>query len=287
MDTAPRRPIIQVEDVTHTYPNGTQALKGISLSIERGEIVGVIGQNGSGKTTLVKHFNGLLRPTSGKVIIDGRDVSREPTSRLARTVGYVFQNPDHQIFSNTVWEEVVFGPKNIGLPPDEVERNAEHALRQMDLLEFKQMHPMRLSRGRRQRLAIASVLAMRPPVMILDEPTGGMDREQVRRLRTVLDELHAGGHTIILVTHDLEVLAEVCTRAIVLCQGELLLDGTPREVFRHQEELRRTFIQPPQISRLSMALGFPEVALSVEEAAAHLLKQPEGQRAGTDRLSAS
>ena len=270
MAASTARPLIEVTHLEHVYPNGAHALRGVSLSIADGEIVGLIGQNGSGKTTLVKHFNGLLRPTAGRVLVQGRDTRQEPTSRLARQVGYVFQNPDHQIFSNTVRDEVAFGPRNVGMDRATVERNVEQALRTMDLLEFASWHPMRLSRGRRQRLAIAAVLAMQPRMLVLDKPTGGMDREQVRRLRAVLDGLHAGGHTIAIVTHDLEILAEACSRAVVLFEGQLLLDGEPREVFRHQDELRRTFIRPPQVARLSLALGFPRVALSVDEAAEEL-----------------
>lgn len=260
------QPLIEVEDLVHIYPNGTEALRGVSLTVHRGEIVGIIGQNGSGKTTLAKHFNGLLKPTRGRVVVGGLDTRRVPVSKLARIVGYVFQNPDHQIFAHTVYEEVAFGPKNLGMDRATIERNVDHALRTLDLAAFRTWHPMRLSRGQRQRLAIAAVLAMRPDVLVLDEPTGGMDREQIARLRAVLDELHASGHTIVLITHDLEVLAALCTRALVLWQGRVLLDGEPRTVFRHEEELRRTFIRPPQVARLSIALGWPRTWLTVEEA---------------------
>jgi energy-coupling factor transport system ATP-binding protein len=269
--------IIDVQRLGHTYPNGARALNGIDLQIRKGEFLGVIGQNGAGKTTLVKHFNGLLKPTEGRVIVKGVDTRNAQVSNLARTVGYVFQNPDHQIFASSVREEIAFGPKNIGMDKAAIERNVEEVIDILDLREVVGIHPFRLSRGQRQRLAIAGVLAMRPEIFMLDEPTGGQDRQQVLRLRGVLQRLNDEGHTIILVTHDMELLAESARRAIVVRDGRVILDGTPAEVFRETEELRKTFLTPPQISRLSMELGFPRPAMSVEEAAGELLKRAKAR----------
>jgi len=270
--------IIEAAQLTHVYPNGAKALNGIDLRIHKGEFLGIIGQNGAGKTTLVKHFNGLLKPTGGSVIVKGVDTRNTQVSRLARSVGYVFQNPDHQIFAGSVREEIAFGPKNIGMDRAAVNESVEEAIDLLDLREVVDIHPFRLSRGQRQRLAIAGVLAMRPEVIMLDEPTGGQDREQVLRLRKVLQRLNDEGHTIILITHDMELLAESCRRAIVVRGGQVILDGTPAEVFKETEELRKTFLTPPQISRLSMALGFPAPAMSVEEAAAELLNRAGNRR---------
>ena len=270
--------IIEVQRLGHTYPNGTKALNGIDLQIRRGEFLGVIGQNGAGKTTLVKHFNGLLKPTEGRVVVKGIDTRAAQVSRLARHVGYVFQNPDHQIFASKVREEIAFGPKNIGMDRAAIEKNVEEAIDVLNLREVVDIHPFRLSRGQRQRLAIAGVLAMRPEIFMLDEPTGGQDREQVLRLREVLQQLNDAGHTIILITHDMELLAESTRRAIVVRGGRVILDGPPAEVFKHTEELRRTFLTPPQVSRLSMELGFSRPAMSVDEAAAELLKRAESRR---------
>ncbi len=265
--------IIDVQQLGHTYPNGAKALNGIDLQIRRGEFLGVIGQNGAGKTTLVKHFNGLLKPTEGRVVVKGIDTLTTQVSTLARHVGYVFQNPDHQIFASNVRDEIAFGPKNIGMDKDTIARNVEEAIEVLNLGGVTGIHPFRLSRGQRQRLAIAGVLAMRPEIFMLDEPTGGQDREQVLRLRKVLQKLNEEGHTIILITHDMELLAETARRAIVVRGGKVILDGPPTEVFKQTEELRRTFLTAPQVSRLSLELGFTTPAMSVEEAAEELLRR--------------
>ncbi len=269
--------IIEVQQLEYLYPSGARALNGVDLQIRRGEFLGIIGQNGAGKTSLVKHFNGLLKPTRGRVLVRGLDTRKQQVSSLARFVGYVFQNPDHQIFANTVWEEMSFGPRNIGMDKATIKKNVEEAIQILDLADVTDIHPFLLSRGQRQRLAIAAVLAMRPEIFILDEPTGGQDREQVARLRGVLRRLNEAGHTIILVTHDMELLAECTRRAIVMCGGRVLLDGEPTEVFKHADVLAQTFLQAPQITRLSIALGFPRPAMAVEEAAAEILRRVEGR----------
>ena len=270
--------IIDIQGLEHVYPNGTKALNGVNLQIRRGEFLGVVGQNGAGKTTLVKHFNGLLKPTSGRVIVKGVDTLSTQVSKLARYVGYVFQNPDHQIFANTVRDEIAFGTKNIGMDKATIERNVEEAIEVLDLKDVLDIHPFRLSRGQRQRLAIAGVLAMRPEIFMLDEPTGGQDRKQVLRLRSVLQQLNNEGHTIILITHDMELLAESTRRAIVVRGGKVILDGEPTVVFTHTEELAKTFLTPPQVSRLTMQLGFQRPAMSVEEAEAMLLERAKNRQ---------
>lgn len=263
--------ILDIQGLEHVYPNGAKALSGVDLLVRQGEFVGVIGQNGAGKTTLVKHFNGLLKPTSGRVMVKGLDTRKTHVSSLARFVGYVFQNPDHQIFATTVREEIAFGPKNIGMDKATIEKNVDEAIQVLNLEEVVDIHPFRLSRGQRQRLAIAGVLAMRPEIFMLDEPTGGQDREQVLRLRGVLQGLNDAGHTIILITHDMELLAESTRRAIVVRSGKVILDGEPASVFQHTEELARTFLTPPQVARLSMAMGFLKPAMNVDEAAREIL----------------
>lgn len=257
---------IEAVDLRFAYPSGVEALQGVNLTIRAGEFVGVIGQNGSGKTTLVKHFNGLLRPTRGVLKVLGVDTRTQGVAKLAKLAGYVFQNPDHQIFCNTVREEIAFGPRNTGMPASEIESSVRHVMELLDLQGLEDRHPFRLSRGQRQRLAIASILAMRPRILILDEPTGGQDRQQVSRLVATLRQLNDEGHTIVLVTHDLELLAECTGRALVMFQGEILLDGTPREVFREVDTLRRTALAPPQITRWSLAVGLPRLFLTVAEA---------------------
>jgi energy-coupling factor transport system ATP-binding protein len=243
-----------------------EALRGVNLTIRAGEFVGVIGQNGSGKTTLVKHFNGLLKPTRGVLKVLGVDTGTRGVAKLAKLAGYVFQNPDHQIFCNTVREEIAFGPRNTGMPASEVESSLRHVMELLDLQGLEERHPFRLSRGERQRLAIASILAMRPRILILDEPTGGQDRQQVSRLIATLRQLNVEGHTIVLVTHDLELLAECADRTLVMFQGKILLDGTPHDVFREVDTLRRTALAPPQITRWSLAVRLPRLLLTVAEA---------------------
>jgi cobalt transport protein ATP-binding subunit len=263
---AATEPLIVVEDLHHEYPGRVVALAGVSLEIRDGESIGIIGQNGSGKTTFVKHLNGLLRPTRGRVLVDGQDTRKARVGRLARTVGYVFQNPDHQIFAGRVWDEVAFGPKNLELPGEELDRAVRGALETMGLNDLAERHPYTLSRGQRQRLAIASILAMRSRVLVLDEPMGGQDRTQVGRLLATLADLRAAGHTTIMVSHDLEIIGASCERAIVFGGGRVLLDGPVRDVFAETETLERTFLKAPQIARFSLARRLPRVALTVPEA---------------------
>jgi energy-coupling factor transport system ATP-binding protein len=263
-------PAIEAVDLRFAYASGVEALRGVSLTIRQGEFVGVIGQNGSGKTTLVKHFNGLLKPSAGTLRLLGIDTRTKGVAELARHAGYVFQNPDHQIFCNTVREEITFGPRNIGMAAAEIEASLAHVIELLNLSGLEDRHPFRLSRGERQRLAIASLLAMRPRVLILDEPTGGQDRQQVNRLLATLRTLNAEGHTLILVTHDMELLAECASRTLVMFQGTLLLDGTPREVFKEAEVLKRTALAAPMIARWSLGVGMPVPALTVADAVAAL-----------------
>ena len=263
--------IIEVKDLVYLYRTGTRALNGISCCIQKGEIVGIIGQNGSGKTTLVKHFNGLLKPTEGTVTVCGIDTRRATTSMLARHAGYVFQNPNHQIFFPTVIEEVKFGPRNIRMEKGRMEKQIQFALDLMELGHLTDKHPYNLSRGERQRLAIASVVAMDPDIMILDEPTGGANRQQIQRLLTLIQRFQEMGKTIILITHDMAVLSAICHHTIVMWQGKVMLAGPTREVMKEEQQLAQTFLTPPQAAQLSLRLDLPELALTVEEAAQMIL----------------
>jgi energy-coupling factor transport system ATP-binding protein len=260
-----REEIFEVSGLHHFYPNGAHALRGVDLKIRAGGFIGLVGQNGSGKTTLVKHLNGLLRPSRGGVRFKGTDCHTLDAAEIASRVGYVFQNPDYQIFLHTVHDELAFGPRNLKLSEEEVRGRVARALTLMDLLGTEAQHPQTLSRGQRQRLAIASVLAMEPEVIVLDEPTGGQDRLQARRLMDLLTDLNRRGHTILLVTHDLELAAEFCDRLLVMGGGTLLLDGPPGEVFRQEEVLRSARLRAPDIYRLCTRLGWDSPALSVEE----------------------
>ncbi|XER15243.1 Energy-coupling factor transporter ATP-binding protein EcfA3 [Sporomusa aerivorans] len=256
-------PIVKVDNLKFGYvKNGILALKGISLEINQGDFIAILGQNGSGKSTLVRHFNGLLQPTGGSVMVKGMDTRTTPVSKLAASVGYVFQNPDHQIFCASVWEEITFGPKNLKLPKDVIEANAKEALKIMELEGKENRHPHSLSRGERQRLAIATVLAIKPDVIILDEPTGGQDKARTEKLMKLLQELNAKGHTIIVITHDIELAAEYAQRIVVIFDGGLLLDGDPHAVFLEKEKLRQTFLTVPDIFAFTHTIGIKVPALS-------------------------
>jgi energy-coupling factor transporter ATP-binding protein EcfA2 len=260
-------PIIEVKDLHHRYPNGCHALCGVSVTVDQGEFVAIIGQNGSGKTTFVKHLNGLLRATEGTVHVAGRDVSKQKVSEMARVVGYCFQNPDHQIFCDTVYKEVAYGPRNLHLSQAEIDERVIEALGAVGMLHLQPSMPRDLSKGQRQRLAVASVLSMRPEVLIVDEPTTGQDYRDGVDMLNLVQRLNQAGHTVLFITHDMPMVARFAQRVIVFRDGQILLDGTTREVFGQADELRTTFLAPPQITSLAQALPefFPDTVLSVAE----------------------
>lgn len=260
--------IIEAIDVWYEYPGGVSALKDVSLEILRGEFIAIIGHNGSGKTTLAKHFNGLLRPTKGAVLVDGVDTRKLSVAQLSGKVGYVFQNPDHQIFAPTILEEVGFGLKNIGVPHDEVDRHVREALQAVGLNKPLDASPHFLSVGEKHRLAIASVLAMRPEVIIFDEPTTGLDFKHCMQLMNIAKGLNEGGHTIVLITHDMYLVAEFARRVVVLKEGRVIADGSTKDVMSDVELLEMSSLYPPQVVFLAKALskhGFPKGIITTEE----------------------
>lgn len=267
------QPIIETVDLHHVYPNGTQALKGVNLKVDSGEFVAVIGQNGSGKTTFVKHLNGLLKATHGLVRVNGMDVAQQKVSDMARYVGYCFQNPDHQIFCDSIYKEVAYGPKNLGLNSSEIEERVEEALNAVGLFHFKNEHPRDLSKGQRQRVAVAAVLSMRPAILNIDEPTTGQDYRDCLEMLELIVQLNQAGHTVLFITHDMRMVARFAQRVIVFRDGEVLLDGSTRDVFREVETLRSTFLMPPQITTLALTFAdlYPQTVLSVSEMLEHTL----------------
>lgn len=248
-------PVVEVNNVYFSYTN-TPVLQGITLTVRQGEIVAVIGQNGSGKTTLVKHINGLLRPTSGEIFVEGESVKDKSVAEMARKVGYVFQNPDHQIFADTVFEEVEFGLKNLGVPEKERATTVSQVLKQTDLSQYKDTHPTSLSGGEKQRLAIASVLVMNPRILVLDEPTTGLDLKSSRAIITLVKTLHSLDHTVILVTHDMKLVAEMARRIVIIQGGRIVADGLPHHIFSDSDLLNQNFLEAPQITILSQMLGY-------------------------------
>lgn len=258
-----KRTNLRMEGVRYWYPSGVEALRGIDLEVGEGEFVALVGQNGSGKTTLAKHFNGLLRPTSGRVEVFGEDASRLSVKELGKMVGYVFQNPDHQIFAPTVFEEVSFGPRNLGLTGKELRKNVGEALAAVNLTGYEERDPFVLTRGERQRVAVASELAVKPQVLILDEPTTGLDHLQQQSMMEMVSSLNRKGHTIVIITHSMSTVARYARRTVLLDQGSVLMDDTTRKVFSRGDELEKWFLRPPPIVRLSNHLG--ATALTVEE----------------------
>ena len=256
---------IEVHNLFFSYPGGVDALQGISLSILKGEKVAVIGQNGAGKTTLVKHFNGLLLPTQGSVLVGDLDTTKTTVAKLAARVGYVFQNPDDQLFCKTVEDEVSYGPRNLGYPAEQVAALVKDALSLTELADKKETNPYDLSATWRKMVALASVISMDTPVIIFDEPTTGQDAANVARIANVIRELHARGKTVITITHDIDFCAENFERIIALSQGKVLLDGHAREVLGQEEILATTFVDPPQLTRLGKRLGLPVVVRNPDE----------------------
>jgi len=261
--------VIEVEDLWYVYPSGTTALKGISLTIAEGENVAIIGQNGSGKSTLVKHFVGLLRPTHGKVLVYGADITKSTPSDLARYVGLCFQNPEHQLFAPTVRKELEFGPQNLGVPREEIESRIEQALTSVGLdQKILSQSPHDMSLAEKRRIAVASILMMKPKIFVVDEPTTGQDPHSSREIMKLLMKLNEEGMTIIVITHDLQLVAEYIYRSIVLRDGKVLLDALTSVAFSHSATLRETSLQPPQITRIGQLLrnyGLPEDILTVDE----------------------
>ena len=269
-----RVPAIEVNDLVFRYtPGGSEVLRGVNLQIASGEFVALIGQNGAGKTTLAKHFNGLLKPSAGSVVVQGRDTRTTPLADLARSVGYVYQNPDHQIFAQRVRAEVAFGPRNLGLLPADVDRRVDQALELVGLLEHAEDFAFSLGRGQRQKLAVASVLAMEPSVLVVDEPTTGLDQTGARSILDLLSRWNADGRTIVVITHDMSLVAERVPRTVVVGGGRILADGPTRQVLPDAELLRTAYLRPPQVTRVAQRLADLGVApdtLTVDELHAQL-----------------
>lgn len=265
--------MIELRELVFDYPDGTRAIDGVNLSISRGEVVAIIGQNGSGKSTLVKHLNGLLRPTEGVVRLQGEPTLGRRVAHLAATVGLVFQDPDRQIFAGRVRAEVSFGPRNRGLRGTELDTAVDQALLAVGLGDAANENPYDLGYSRRKLLALASVLAMRTPIIVLDEPTTGQDAAGVAHIQEIVASLTAAGRTVIAISHDMRFVAETFQRVIVMRAGRIVLDGSPAEVFAEPAwpTLASTYLEPPLPARVGARLGLgatPTEASLVEALAA-------------------
>lgn len=257
---------VSLQDVTFAYPNGYVAIDNINIQIEKGENVAIVGQNGAGKTTTVKMCNGLLKPTKGDVIIGELNTRNYTTAQVSRKVGYVFQNPDDQIFHSTVYDEVVFGPKMMKLPQAQIDKLTEHALKVTGMDEFKEENPYNLPLSTRKFVTIAAIIAMDTEVMIFDEPTAGQDLEGNRRLAAILKELHTQGKTVITISHDMEFVVQNFDRVIVMANKKVVTTGKPEEIFWNFPALEEAMLKQPYISQLCRSLELGEGIIRLEDA---------------------
>ncbi|MEI7883876.1 MAG: ATP-binding cassette domain-containing protein [Clostridia bacterium] len=268
---------VKIENLSFTYPNGFIALENIQLDIKVGEFVGIIGQNGAGKSTLLKNIIGLLKPTSGDVNILDCNTRETSVAKLSTRVGFVLQNPDRQLFADNVYDEIAFGPKNLKLPQEEIKRRVAYAIEFAGLEGLEKRYPPALSAGDRAKVVIASVMAMEPEVIILDEPTTGQDEKGCHQIMNIAKRFHDMGRTVIVVTHHMALVTQYAERTIVFCKGEVLLDGPTRIVFGQPEILKKSYVVPPQITQLANALGeqyaIEDTVLTIDELEALVLKK--------------
>lgn len=251
-EASSRKVVLEATNIWYTYPNGVTALKGISLQLHENELVGLIGQNGSGKSTLALVLAGALKPANkdAKIIVNGKDVNKMDLLERIRLINYVFQNPDNQLFSAIVHDEIAFALKMLGYNFDDIKKTTEEIINQLGLENYVKELVINLTRDLKTLTAIASVLVLKPKILIIDEPTGGLDRKGSKKLMDILKSLARRGHTIVIITHDMRNVYEYCDRVIVMHDGRILLDGTPKKVFSKVDILKRTYIRPPQIAEL-------------------------------------
>ena len=282
-------PILEVRNLTHTYSAGTpfehKAVDNMNFSVQRGEFIGIIGHTGSGKSTLMQHLNGLLKPTSGQVLLDGEDIHKDKKfTRQARfRVGLVFQYPEYQLFEETVYKDIAFGPKNMGLKPEEIDRRVREAAKLVGLTEKQlEVSPFDLSGGQKRRVAIAGVIAMEPEVLILDEPTAGLDpASRAGILENIETYRKTKNATIMMVSHSMNDVARLTDRLLVLCGSHLAMDGAPSEVFTRAQELLDMGLDIPDITRVFLRLqqmGLPlEPVYTIDQALNAVKKLKEGK----------
>ena len=263
------KPLIETKGVHFSYPGNVHALKGVDLTIHQGDYVAIMGENGAGKTTLVKHFNGLLRPKEGKVFFEGENIAEKSVAQLARRIGLVFQNPDDQLFEETVKKEIGFALSNFGVKESLIEKRVNWSLNLLDIAQYKDNSPFTLSGGERKRVALASVLAWDPDVLVLDEPTIGQDYGQKERLRHFLMQLRTQGKTVVIVTHDVEFVAESQPRIVLMAGGKVITEGSTKQIMMSTAALEQCSVAQPEITRLFSRLcdhGLPEDVVDVDEA---------------------
>lgn len=256
--------ILEVKDLHFSYKPGEEILKGINLTIDQ-RSTAIIGQNGAGKTTFVKLLKGLLKPTQGDILLNGKSIKEQTVAELARHIGMVFQNPNDQIFKNMVLDEVMFGPLKIGMDKDKARQMALNALELTGLTDVINANPYDLGLSRRKLVAIASILAMDTEIIILDEPTIAQDYAGKERIKSIIRKLKADGKTVITIIHDMNFVADVFNRAIVFAKGKAILDDTTKNVFLQKDILTKAYLEQPDIMKLCLELNFKEMYLNMEE----------------------
>lgn len=275
-NTSTENMAVDVDNVTYSYPGtSSPAISNITFTIPKGQFVGIIGQNGGGKTTIMKCLVGMIKPSQGEVLLDNIPLAGQKVGEIATQIGLILQNPDTQLFCMSVEEEIRFGLNNLSLEPEEIDRRTEEALKITGLGNYRTLYPFKLSLGDRRKVAVASIVAMRPQILIFDEPLTGQDYKGRYELVNLAAELHQAGHTVIMISHDMELVAKYTQRTLVVGKGQLLLDAPTREVFDHVDVLHGTYIEPPEIIRLAQALrecGLPAGLLSIDQVAEQIQK---------------
>lgn len=270
---------LSTENLSFTYPNGTRALKNINIEIEKGEKVAIIGPNGAGKSTLFSHFNGLTEPTSGCVKIEGKPISFEKDEllKVRQKVGIVFQDPNDQLFAPTVKEDIAFGPMNLGLSYDEVEKRVEDALKMVGMENYEDKTPHHLSGGQQKRIAIAGIIAMKPELMILDEPTAGLDPDGVEKVLNIMNQLNEEGMTLIISSHDIDMISKYADKIFVLYNGEIIESGNKNKIFSDMELLKKAHLRTPITTEIlynlkESGLNVNTEKISVKDTCAEIIK---------------
>lgn len=270
---------LSTENLSFTYPDGTQALKNINIEIEKGEKVAIIGHNGAGKSTLFSHFNGLTEPTSGCVKIEGKPISFEKDEllKVRQKVGIVFQDPNDQLFAPTVKEDIAFGPMNLGLSYDEVEKRVEDALKMVGMENYEDKTPHHLSGGQQKRIAIAGIIAMKPELMILDEPTAGLDPDGVEKVLNIMNQLNEEGMTLIISSHDIDMISKYADKIFVLYNGEIIESGNKNKIFSDMELLKKAHLRTPITTEIlynlkESGLNVNTEKISVKDTCAEIIK---------------
>lgn len=270
---------LSTENLSFTYPDGTQALKNINIEIEKGEKVAIIGPNGAGKSTLFSHFNGLTEPTSGCVKIEGKAISFEKDEllKVMQKVGIVFQDPNDQLFAPTVKEDIAFGPMNLGLSYDEVEKRVEDALKMVGMENYEDKTPHHLSGGQQKRIAIAGIIAMKPEIMILDEPTAGLDPDGVEKVLNIMNQLNKEGMTLIISSHDIDMISKYADKIFILYNGEIIESGNKNKIFSDMELLKKAHLRTPITTEIlynlkESGLNVNTEKISVKDTCAEIIK---------------